>query len=680
MKLKMVLVILGLLAGWGAVGAAPGWAGRDPAEPVKLEEITVKGQGLNRNDLPTTVNVVGAEEFEERHGLRIEQVLNDVPGVWTNNYSQGGVANQIKMRGYGGGGHGGDVGVFVDGIPLNEGESHADGYADLNVLIPLEIDRLEVFKGPSSVLFGNFGRGGALAFYTRRGGQYNQMQADIGSFATMDLQGAHGIRLSDKVSNNTAYELFHTDGWRDHTDWSRFNASTRFNYDVSSLLDLSFSFRTHQSTWNGAGYIPKSQFDLGRDAASHLASGVQDDGGNKKFYTERLDAGYNISKEWRLLYWAYGTQQEFTRFQTSDFGSAASQKRYYYDRNVAGTGASLNLDTKLAGRTLTGVLGAEIYDEKTHALVWNTKDRVRTSTYQDRDFDIITNSLFAQTVYELSPYFRPMVGLRYDTFGGSLDNRDTGSASYNTDINDFNKVSPKVGFRSKIIDKLDFRASYSEGFALPSSAQKFDPKVQVDPVNLKQYETGLSYAISKKFTADLAYFILDSENEIQEDPVGSGTYRNVGKTRRQGLEAGAKVFPLPGLEIFGNLTLINSEVLENASSALKGKEITGVPDYTTELGAKYTHASGLGGNTVWRHIGNYYVDSANIYKDGAYDVVDAGIFYLFAGDGKRKYKLSFSVDNVFDKYYASNASFGYGIQYYAAGDPRTYWLGLSLDW
>ncbi len=666
--------------------AAPGLARADDEraarqdKPVKLEEIRVKGQGLHRDDLPTTVNIVTAEQFEEHHGNRIEEVLNNVPGVWLNNYNQAGVANQIKMRGFGSGGHGGDVGVFIDGTPLNEGESHSDGYADLNVLIPLEIERLEVFKGPSSALYGNFGRGGVLAFYTKRGGEYNKLQFDVGSNATADMQGSFGTKLNDKVSNNTAFELYHTDGWQDHSDWSRMNAATRFNYDVSDKLDLSFSFRTHQSTWNAAGYIPKSQFDQGWDAARRQAVGTQDDGGDKKYYNERFDAGLNISKELRLLYWAYGTQQDFTRYQSSGFGSSASQKEYYYDRSVLGTGTSLNLDSKLAGKSLTAVLGAEVYDEITDTQVWNTRDRVHQSQLQNRRFDIVTYSLFTQGEYELSRYFRPMLGLRYDSFGGDLEKKDPGATKATTDLNGFHKYSPKVGFRSMLLDKLDFRASYCEGFALPSSAQKFDPKVQVDPIDLKQYEAGLNYSIPKLLWVDVAYFIIDSDKEIQEDPVGSGDYRNVGKTRRQGLESGLKVFPLPGLELFGELTLTDSEVKENANSALVGKQVTGVPEYVTNLGARYTAANGLGGLLEWRHVGKYYLEATNTYAYDGHDVVNGSVFYTIQGEGKRKYKLSLSVDNIFDEQYAGNASYGYGTEYYAVAWPRTYWLGLGLEW
>ncbi len=680
MRLERVLFMIGLLAGLALWAAFPALAEEEAAsKALKLEDIHVKGQGMSRQDLPTTVNVVESEKFEEHTGSRVEEVLNDVPGVHISNYNQAGVGNLIQMRGFNKGGHGGDVAVTVDGIPLNEGESHADGYADLNVLIPLEIERMEVYKGPSSALFGNFGRGGALAFYSKRDGEYNKMKMDYGSFGTYDVQGAFGHRLNDSWRNNTALEIYHTDGYQDHSDWSRQTFSTRFSYDASDKFDMSFSVRAHHSEWNSPGYIPQSQFN-NVDASRRQAINAQDDGGNKQFFTERAELGYNISKDLRLLYWAYGTQQDFTRF--AKFGyDVGGQTEKHHDRNVGGTGTSLNLDTKLADKRLTGVVGVEVYDEVTDTLVWNTENRVRLNQTQNRRFDIATYSAFGQTQYEWSRYFRPWVGVRYDTFGGSYENHDPGTTSYSNDMNNFKQFSPKVGFRSEILDHLDFRASYCEGFALPEAEAKFDPNIKVEAMQLKQYEVGLNYALSKKLWVDVAYFILDTDNEIQEDPPGSGEYRNVGKTRHKGLESGLKVCPIPGLEFFANLTLYDSEVLDNPDPTLVGKQVTSVPDYLSVVGAQYTFPSSLGGRLQWRSIGKYYLDGANTTSYDGYNVVDARVFYTIPGDpGQRKYKVTLGVDNIFDEHYSDSVFSGFGTINYAVTNPRTYWVGLTLEW
>lgn len=660
---------------------APGMTQQAPdsdtqeANVSKLDEITVKGQSLHRNDLPTTVNIISSEEFEDRIGLRIEEVLNEVPGIYVRTMGKAGVANSMNMRGFTSGTHGGDVGVFVDGIPLNEGESHSDGYADMNVLIPLEIDRLEVFKGPSSALYGNFGRGGVISYTTKHTGEYNKIQTEYGSYNTVDMQGAFGHKLNESLQNNTAFQIFSTDDYRDHSSWSRLTGSTRFTYEASDKLDIGLSLRAHQSTWDASNSIPQYMFD-NEDLRAGLPSYCQDDGGDKSFFNERLNIDYSISNQLRLLYWAYGIQQDFTRFQTSTSGS---QKEYFYDRSVMGTGFSLNMDYTLWKHSLNAVAGAEVYDEKTDANVWNTTDRQQDSLLQSRKFDIATYSLFAQGEYELSRYFRPMLGARFDTFGGSLDNNDPGQNPLSTDINDYQNFSPKVGFRSMLLEGLDFRVSYCEGFALPRSEVKFDPSVSVDPMSIRQYEVGLNYQITNLFWADIAGFILDTDDEIQENPASSGNYENIGSTCRRGIEAGIKVYPMEGLEVYSNLTLMDSEIKENPTISLEGKEISRVPEYTATLGAKYTAPDGWGGRINWRKVGEYYLDSSNENSYDGYDRVDAGIFYTIKGDAGRDYQLSFSVDNLFDEVYADSVSYSGGTFWYAPAWPRTYWIGLTMN-
>jgi outer membrane receptor protein involved in Fe transport len=645
---------------------------------IELDAITVKGDVLHRNDIPTTVNRVNAEQFEDMTAVRTEEILEDVPGVEIGNYNMGGVANVIKMRGFDGGAHGGDIAIYVDGIPLNEGESHADGYADINVLIPLEIEKLDVFKGPSSVLYGNFARAGALAFHTRQRGEYSKAKLSFGSFDTWDAQGAFGLALAPGVYNNTAIQGARTDGFQDNSAWSRINASTRFTWDINAYLDVALSVRAHESDWDAPGYIPRSLFDA---ETTRQAPNAEDDGGHKRFYSERFDLGLSLTDDLRLLYWAYATQQDFTRFAKFGYEPGGQTERFY-DRHVWGTGTSLNLDTLLAEKPFTGILGLEYYNEDTDWRRWDTFNRVRLDETQDRAFNITTLSAFAQGEWELSRYFRPTLGVRYDRFGGSYDNRDPGTPHFDQDMHDYSHWSPKLGFRSLVLDGLDLRASYSEGFALPDGEAKYQSDPTVSPETIKQYEIGLTYDPSELLLVDIAAFILDTENEIQEYPIDSGVYRNLGETRRTGIEAAVELRPIDGLTLSGDIALINSEIRNNSDPALDGKEIAGIPGQVSSLMAEYRSPRGFGGKVKWRHVGSYYIDDINTESYEGYDVVDLGVSYQrhFGGEDARKLRLAFEVKNVFDEWYSQAVWSGYGTTNYAVSWPRTYWVSMNLDW
>lgn len=646
-------------------------------QTVKLEDITVKGQAMPISKRSTTVNIVDQETIQDLQIHRTEEILMEVPGIEIGNYNMGGVANVLQIRGFGNGGHGGDVGVYLDGIPLNEGESHADGYADMNVIIPMEIERLEVYKGPSSALFGNFARGGVLSFYTKQRGEYSQLKTDYGSYNTVDVQGAFGSVFGESVSNNTAIQLYRTDGYQENQKWLKGNAATRFTADISDALDLSLSFRFHGSEWDAPGYIPKSQFD-DEDAARNQAVNAEDDGGNKTFYTERLDVGYTLSDSLRLLFWAYGTQQDFTRW--AKFGyTPGGQTERFYDRDVHGAGTSLNFSRDVASYPTAGVVGIEYFNEGTDWKRWNTSNRVRTLQTEDRTFNITTVSLFGEADMELSRYFRPHLGLRYDDFGGDYENRDPGGTPFKRDMQDYDYFSPKIGFRSQILDPVDLRASYSEGFSLPSGPDKYDPAINVDPEEIKQYEVGMTVTPIASLWLEVAGFMMNTENEIKEDPPGSGTFRNVGKAERKGMEAAARYRPVDFLEIFANLSLIDTKIKENPDSSLVGKELTGIPESISNVGVKYTSSRGIGATIKWRNVGDWWIDSANTQKYGGYDLVDAGLSYTIKDQKGTQYRFFANIDNLLDEHYTTAAWSGFGTTNYAVAWPRTIYVGVAID-
>jgi outer membrane receptor protein involved in Fe transport len=166
-----------------------------------LGAIEVKGQALLQSDSSSaTQTTFEAEEIRDAAIAQPEQLFSRVPGMRVNNYNLGGVVNVISLRGFGGGAHGGDLGFVLDGITLNEAISHSDGYADLNVVIPLELQRMDVVKGPSSVLVGNYNRAGSVFLQTRKGGEYQLADFSVGSFRTVDAQVAGATSSTQATS------------------------------------------------------------------------------------------------------------------------------------------------------------------------------------------------------------------------------------------------------------------------------------------------------------------------------------------------------------------------------------------------------------------------------------------------------------------------------------------------
>lgn len=658
-----------------------------------LDAITIKGGNLNKQRSAATVNTISAEKIKKLHITKPDQILREVPGVEISDYNQGGTASTFSMRGFGSGGHGGDVAVTIDGVSLNESEGHADGYTDMNMLIPLNIAKVDVFKGPSSVLFGNFARGGALSFETRKGGEYQDIALKGGSYETFDAQAAIGTPLEldngKAIKSNFAVQLYRTKGFTENSENLRGNLNGRLAYDLSDNTDVALTLKGHASKWDASGFIPgNSDVDGGdqfhKGDRFKQAKNAENDGGKKSFVSERIDINHTINEDLRLLVYGYSVQQSFTRFQK--FGiDEGGQSENANGRNVFSAGTSLNGDDAIGSIDVDWTAGVEYYNEFTDKKTWNTANRVRqeNAPNQKRRFRVQSISAFAQGEFNISKYFRPSIGLRYDVYDGSLNLRDPGSTPSDSDLNSEAHVSPKLGFTSTLFSGFDFRFSASNGFSLPQGVIRYDSDTDIDPSQIWQYEVGVNYDEIKWLTVDLAGYIMDTSSEINEITPGSGEFINSGKTQRRGIELKAEISPFSRFHFDGSFSYVDTEIKDNPNKDLEGKELNGIPSSTTNLNIDYTLKSGLGLRYKFRNVGEYATGADNAFYYGGYNKSDAEIFYDFQlAKNDQNLRLYVQLNNMFDQKYATTVfdSFGpEGGQSYAPAPGRNFMVGLNFN-
>lgn len=643
---------------------------------AQVQTVQIKGQALPRDNAPFSSTLLDAERIRDAAVNQPEQLLRQVPGVEVRGYHLGGVVNVITIRGFSGGAHGGDLGMVIDGIPLNEAMSHSDGYADLNVIVPLEIDRMEVFRGPVSALYGNFNRGGLIAIESRRGGSYVQTDASLASFSTVDVQAAAGVKLGPGQFNG-AVQAFHTGDYRPDSKFDRGTASARYTLDLAPGSALSFSGRVHGSRWDSASYLLKTQFNSGDPFGKDPR--VNNDGGSKHFNTARVDFNQVLSSDLKLLTFAYGTRQDYSRFFTRPLNANTwSQREETYDRRVAGAGFSLNGQARPAGVTLQWVAGAEAYRESTDYLFFEgTAARTRTAAaVYDRSYDSNSVSGFGEVAAVVSPYFKPTVGVRWDRFtGGCTKHTETGTDPCGP-LNTAQRTTPKLGLRSTVAPGLDLRASVAEGFALPPGVAKYASGGSgLKPTVFRQSELGASWK-TPQWRADLATYVLTSTNEVRT--VSPGVFENFGRTRRKGVEGSLMLTPLDDAELGLLFNTADAKVTENANAVLLGKQVTGVPRKSVTLSGAWRPASGWGGGAEVRRVGASAVDAANTLFDGAFTTLDLALQYVTQGNGKR-WRGYARLENATDRHYVSNAFVIGGQNLVAPAAPRSLQVGLQAD-
>ncbi|MBC8118427.1 MAG: TonB-dependent receptor plug domain-containing protein, partial [Burkholderiaceae bacterium] len=204
----MVLIGAGQMQGAAAQSAPP--------TPASLESIIVSGTraGSLLNETGSTVSVITAAELEERQIRFVSDALRQVPGMAVSRQGPAGTLTQVRIRGA----EANHTVVVVDGVKINDPFTSEVDFAHL---LSAQIDRIEILRGPQSVLYGSEAIGGVISIFTKRGdpGVQFEASAEAGSFSTYD--GTAAVRGAGAAWN---YALsasgFSTDG----TNVSRFGS------------------------------------------------------------------------------------------------------------------------------------------------------------------------------------------------------------------------------------------------------------------------------------------------------------------------------------------------------------------------------------------------------------------------------------------------------------------------
>lgn len=670
--------------GCGCAGLLTGGAWAQTARegnavlPEVLVRAQVKGQALDEAQRSFSVTEFGSDDIREQPRQEVEALWNKVPGMHVNHYQLSGVANGLVLRGFGGGGHGGDVAATLDGIALNEAMSHADGYFDLNVVVPLELDKVNVHRGPVSVLQGNYNRAGLVELRTRRSGSYTDVDVSAGSQGMLDAQAALGRELEGGDQLNLAAQHSRGDGARPRSGHGRSTISGTWKHHVHEKLDISLSGRWHEARGDSPGYLTEAQW---RQDPQGKDGHVVGDGADKHFGTLRLDAQYALDADTRLLGFVYGTQQDFVRWFTRPRSGTWMQREERYDRSVLGAGLNLNGKRQLVASELNWMLGLEQVRESTDYGYWDgLVDRQRTAAaLDDRNTRLSNMAFYGQGGWQATGWLQTTAALRWDHFDGRcrLLGAETGGDECNR-MQGRSHASPKLGAMAQLDARTALRASWSQGFALPSDFAKYALRNSELGANIfRQTELGLQWKPSSQWLIDAAVYRVTSSNEIRN--TAPGEYENLGATLRKGAEL--QLHWLPGrsrhLEwVYGRN---RSEITQNANAALLGQRVVAVPEYTSTLHARWMPRGDVTVHGMLRHVGRAPINAGNTEWAGSYHWLDLGLQYRLPASVARHASLSLWLRNAANARYASTTAMIGGQRLVAPGAPRSVQLGLQFS-
>jgi iron complex outermembrane receptor protein len=692
-----------------------------------IPEIDIRAT-IRREELQSTsATILENKDIYDRHYFTPSDILKMSPGISIRQGGNFGTASAIRVRGFSGAhAYGGQLLMTIDGIPIHDG-GHADGYIDAHVINPLEIESVEIIKGPSSVYYGRHAEGGVAAFQTVKFGDFTRLRLVYGSDNSKDAAGVIA-RQHDKFGQVYSFQFYQTDGWKDNTDAEKYNFSARWSYRFSDSWIATLNLRAFRSEWNNPGatpsYLPKKT-SMG-DGSGQYGGGKRNRG-DIRFWTN-----YLLNEQSQFTFYAYYVDMDSNMYGKSwaydriigstnnGYGGSDQQNNH----RALGTGLMYNYKSQWGGHDVSATLGVDFLREKERRdyweLIWGS-GRAHSLDPNDHKWDhkyvLDTLSLFGEINYQIINNLKGRVGLRYDSFGGKIDSGPDQEQYYDSNLLGPNQhlkakkrtvLSPKAGLvYTTPLDWLDIYTNYGRGFGLPymETAGFFvDPNSGI--TKRDQWEIGFRATPSALINFESVFYYLKTKNDIifTLDENGNESQENGGETKRAGIETAVNIFPYQNFRISGNFTYQIAEYEKNISQDtlldLSGHRLTGVPTYVSNIEIAYEPSEGFGArlsfnwNTdiVGRDEPAYRIDGTiNTrnpvkYYNQSYGTFDGQISYRISDS----YRFVLDAVNILNKEFTSNGTPISYVRndpshhegYFNASwmQPLTVWLGFEGNW
>lgn len=648
---------------------------------LELPTVTVTAQKQEQDlqKTPASVTTLSETELEDRGIDSISDVADFTPNFV--NVSSGIVGLYIpSIRGISQDGSGGTpVGLFIDGVPVLSATGFNDELMD--------IERVEVLRGPQGTLYGSGTEAGAINVITRKPG--NEFMGKASATAGEDDRYKLAMSLSGPVVIDNLYfslSALHNEkgGFIKNTNTGNLVNNRNYNYAKAGLR-----------------WTPTEHLEV-----SLIASGFKHDDGDQSLTLGPIGAliyGVDEPKKRQV-------QSDLEGWNKSSSGMMALKVNW--DINDAFQLQSVTSARKYRSHYLndwdfTSLVSAfsPMHSEMDSTLrnysqelklTWSgAKDKVITGIYVDKDNNDFTQIDFTQKVvsekhtttgqslglfahYEkkITQKFSMLAGIRYDLADGEFDDK----IRLRKNKENWSEISPKIVFQYEFTNNIMAYAGVSKGYrkgGFNDHADASDP-VSYDEETLISYEVGAKTEFfDKRLRLNAAAYYMDIDDmQVRIDNPQNPEFNyvaNAAKAYSAGFEAEVTARVMPGLTLSGSFGC-NRTVFQDYSDSngnYDGNKNPYAPNYTYSINAHYRSQSGIFANASLVGTGSMYLDKENTYERNAYSLVN-----FKTGYETQHLDLYLYAKNLFDKEYNSIGYFG-GV-YNIYSPPRE--IGVVLTY
>lgn len=696
-----------------AVGGARAQSADDAAtlEPIVVEgageaaDGPVKGYVAKRSKTatktdvplektPQSVSVVTADQMADQGVKSVAEALRYTPGLFAEYRGASNLHDETFLRGYY------YAPRFLDGLLF--------GSNSLGQIDPYLLERVEVLKGPSSVLYGEARPGGLINLVSKRptGEASHEVQATVGTDGR--VEGA--FDLADKVpgSDTLSYRLVgkaaRADTMEDGLDTKRLAVAPSIMWQPDNQTKVTVQafyqnepeagFRNFREakgslTPTAYGYIPRdflvSDPNVQKSEREQASIGYQAE--------HRFDNGVTLRQNARVT-------DIDTAYQTLTWGSLQADGKTITRTGSGGTEDMLQfvIDNSAEVKVSTGPLEHTViggfdyrysvvdyawgYDYTVPSIDWtnpvyNVTSLNLSSGRTDTKTKASQAGLYLQDQIEIGR-LNLLFGGRQDWATTDIDDNLTGT----TTSFDSSATTGRAGAVYDLGLGFSPYVSVATSFepvltAAPTGSDPFDPSTAI------QYEAGVRFAPEGYgFSVSAAVYELTQQNVLYRE-TSSSPWQQTGEIRTRGFELEGRAEITDNFSVLAAYSYTDQEVTEAAQANIVGKTPARIPLNQASIWGKYEFSdgplNGLGLGLGLRYIGESWGDATNTFKVPDTLLLDASVSYDFGALDKDFENVSLQVNatNLTDEFYTASCASAYAC---FVGAGRSVTATLKYKW
>ena len=653
----------------------------DPKGPVDGFVASRSATGTKTNasilETPASISVVTEDQIEQQGAQSVQDALRYTPGVSADIRPQGRY-DIVPVRGFGG--YQNFV-QYMDGLRMLKGIFFAQPTVDIS-----ELERVEVLRGPASVLYGQVSPGGIVNLVTKHPRDERIREAEVGvsypygANASFDLGDANDAgTFMWRVTGVGRYNETNIDDM----NTARMSVSPSVTFkpgDDTTLTLLAGYFHDPESAYPqrlpaaGTAYANGSFPDIPYDFDPGDADYEKFDRTMVRFGWEFEHAFNEVLTARQNFRYTYIDTDQRSITSAGTYAAPPSTTINRVNSAIKEDVRTIAVDNQLEGKFMTGaaehtVLGGFDY-QYTDADALFGRSAAPGIDYTNPDY----STTFTEPARTLRHRRLDQAGfyvqeqMRWDrlaaTIGGRLDwYRDEYDITSDYQKQEDHAFTWRAGLAYLFDNGITPYASYSTSFEPPAGLGTGN--VALDPVTAQQYEIGVKYQPpGSKSYVGIAAFDLTQQNVLVQDSGGGPflpLYRQTDEWHTRGIELEAKANLGRGWDVIAAYTYLDAEISESTAGT-QGNTPATVPTHTASLWGHYTfqngHMEGLGLGAGVRYQGSSWGDDANSFKVDSFALFDAALDYDFSALSSDYEGTTFrlNVQNVFDKEYVSSCS------------------------